>query len=386
MKIHADSPLRAVILDDWASVEALADEWRTLLESSAANSVFLTPEWILSWREAMQGAAVKPAVVTVRNAHQRLLGLGLFYIATQHLFTVIPYRVLRTMGDHASGGVYPDIIADPCCADDVCSLVASSISQLPIDAFWLPHISGETGARERVRKLASHAGWHVEEREEEFYCIDLPASFDDYEKTLSSATRKDLRRAARKLIDDDGANLRSCEELAELDAMLDTLIAMNTKRWKGTAGGGVFQRKPREAAFYRTFTKKALARGWLRFMQLNADGTPAALEIGYRYGDRYYALQGCYDLEGPPGTGKVLLVQMLKRIIEEGARKFDLLSGDFSYKQRYGADVTPMSEFFLSRRSLRTLPLRLLGFWPRGRYMDFRKIPGIDKPANAIGA
>jgi CelD/BcsL family acetyltransferase involved in cellulose biosynthesis len=359
------------IVTTWKALAELQDEWRILLAQSRANRIFLTPEWILSWAEAMQGMPITPHVIVVRDQAGTLAGLGLYYLATQFLCRIFPYKALRAMGDFASGAAYHDVITLPGEETRISTLTMQVLNSSRADVIWLPHVSSESGATECFRQCARDAGFHVEERSADFYCIDLPETFDAYEKRLSSATRKDLRRATRKLIAEDGSNIRSCDQSADLTPMLETLIVMNTRRWEQSSEGGVFRRKPREATFYRVFTRKALNLGWLRFLQLDADGKPAAMEIGYRYNDRYYALQGCYDLEGPPGTGKVILMQMLKRMLEEGVRKFDLLSGDFSYKQRYGADSSPTSEFLLIRKTLNTLPLRLFRFWPRGRYLDF---------------
>jgi len=381
------------IISSWGALAALEEEWRVLLEQSRANRIFLTPEWILSWAEAMDGMPITPHVIVVRNEAGKLAGLGLYYLATQylsapHTIGKIPLKALRAMGDFASGAAYHDVIALSGEESRVSALTLHALKSSPADVVWLPHVSSETGATECFRRNAKDSGFHVEERSADFYHIDLPETFDDYEKHLSAATRKDLRRAARKLVAADGANIRSCDQPADLAPMLDTLIVMNTQRWQQSNEGGVFLRKPREATFYRIFAGKALKLGWLRFLQLDVDGKPAAMEIGYRYNNRYYALQGCYDLEGPPGTGKVTLMQMLKRVLEEGVRKFDLLSGDFSYKQRYGANSSSTSEFFLIKKNLKTLPLRLFGIWPRGRYLDFysQKKPPLENITAERGA
>lgn len=376
-------PLNLAIISDWNTLETLAPEWVELLQNSRADCIFLTPEWILSWRQAMAGLDITPHVVALRDDAGELIGLGLYYLRTERLFSLVPYRVLRAMGDFASGAVYHDIIARRGLERVVNTQVMHHLAGCGADAVWIPHVATANGATDGLRQAAHEAGLHVEERRSEFFTISLPATFEDYEKNLSSATRKDLRRATRKLLLEDGSNLRTCGAEQDRAQMLESLIAMNTKRWSATESGGVFRRKPREATFYRTFTPLALERGWLRFMELDVDGTPAAMEIGYRYGDRYYALQGSYDIDGPPGTGKVLLMQMLRRCIAEGVQIFDLLSGDFSYKQRYGAEIADVREFFLVRKSLKTLPLRWLHFWPRGRFLRFYRSVDQSTPAKA---
>jgi hypothetical protein len=69
---------------------------------------------------------------------------------------------------------------------------------------------------------------------------------------------------------------------------------------------GAFGRKPVEADFYRRFAPVALERGWLRLYALKAGGRIRAMQIGYRYGDAFLALQDGFDPEFVAGVGNVL--------------------------------------------------------------------------------
>lgn len=367
---------RVTLVQDWEEIEALVPQWRALLERSSANSIFLTPEWVMAWRDAMQGLNIDPVVVVVTNDQDQIAGLGLYYVSTQHLFGLLSYQVVRPMSDYASGAVYHDVISDPVSSTQVYDKVMDALAEFPCDAVWLPHVAHWTGARDRIEVAARQAGFEIIEKSSEFFCIDLPPVYAHYEEVLSASTRKDLRRTSKRLFDAEQAKIVDCENDSVLPQALETYVDMNTRRWNAIAQAGVFVRKPREAVFYRRFCAVALARGWLRFLQMEIDGKAVAMEIGFRYGDQYYALQGSYDVDGPPGTGKVLLLEMLKREQSGGARQFDLLSGDASYKHRYGAAGRPVSEFFLLKRTLKTLPLRVGRFWPRGRFLDFTRTPG----------
>ena len=365
--------LSVEVIRDWSRLEALVPRWRELLRRSSADSIFMTPEWIMAWRNAMQGLNVQPTVIHVTDQDQKTVGLALFYVSRQLLCNVVPYRVLRPMADYASGAVYHDVIADPAVAASVYARTFDALYAQSCDAVWIPQVAHWTGARENIVRAAAEAGFSVGERQNEFYCIDLPPSLAEYELRLTASMRKDLRRSTRKLFEQVGASVSECTSLQELDQRLDALIELNTKRWLATQQGGVFQRKPREADFYRHFVPMASQNGWLRLLRMDVDGKTVAMEIGYRYGDQYYAVQGSFDVAGPSGAGKVLLLETLKRELDAGTRAFDLLSGDESYKQRYAANGRPVSEFFLLRPSLKTLPLRLGRFWPRGRYLDFAR-------------
>jgi CelD/BcsL family acetyltransferase involved in cellulose biosynthesis len=364
------------ITEDWAQIEALIPRWQALLDRSTANSIFLTPDWVMAWRYAMQGLNIRPVVVVVTDDRDELAGLALYRLSTQRLFGLVPYEVVRPMSDYATGAVYHDVIADPLLAPRVYDAVLTSLAGFPCDAVWLPHVAHWTGARDRFEAAARKADFDVVERRGEFFCIDLPADFADYEKGLSASTRKDLRRTSKRLLEGEQAKIVNNENESRLPQAVEAYVDMNTRRWQAIGQAGVFVRKPREADFYRRFTAVALARGWLRSLQMEIGGKVVAMEIGFHYNDRYYAMQGSYEVHGPSGTGKSLLLEMLKRELNDGAMQFDLLSGDGSYKQRYGAGGRLVSDFFLLKRSIRTLPLRVARFWPRGRYLDFTRPPG----------
>ena len=368
--------LAVQIAEDWAQIEALIPRWQALLDRSSANSIFLTPDWVMAWRYAMQGLNIHPLVVVVTDDREELVGLALYHVSTQRLFGLVPYEVVRPMSDYATGAVYHDVIADPLLAPRVYQAVLTALASFPCDAVWLPHIAHWTQARDRFETAARQADFVVVERFSEFFCIDLPSDFSDYEKGLSPSTRKDLRRTSKRLFEGEQASITNNDNESRLAQAVETYVDMNTRRWQAIGEAGVFVRKPREADFYRRFTAVALARGWLRFLQMEIGGKVVAMEIGFHYNERYFAMQGSYEVHGPSGTGKTLLHEMLRREMSEGAREFDLLSGDASYKQRCGASGRPVSDFFLLKRSIKTLPLRVVRFWPRGRYLDFTKPPG----------
>ena len=59
---HRGSTLMVEIIDDVAAFERLRPEWTRLLQASAADSLFLTWEWLFTWWQAPggQSAAVHP--------------------------------------------------------------------------------------------------------------------------------------------------------------------------------------------------------------------------------------------------------------------------------------------------------------------------------------
>lgn len=93
------SSLKVEIGETWQAFEALESEWNRLLVASRANSVFLRWEWIDAWRR-VAGASAQPLLVVIRDGTNALVGIGPFYVTQSRLFRVVPYRMLRVLGDY----------------------------------------------------------------------------------------------------------------------------------------------------------------------------------------------------------------------------------------------------------------------------------------------
>src|SRR5688572_20762205 len=142
-------------VSDWEAFAALEPEWNALLRRSGADAIFLTWEWIQSWREAA-GAGVRPLVLTARTGDGALVGAAPFYRTTLRLADVVPYRTLRVLGDHPTGAEYPDWIAAAPIAETVLRALAKALAARgDWDCLWMPRVSGWSGARERLTAAAS---------------------------------------------------------------------------------------------------------------------------------------------------------------------------------------------------------------------------------------
>ena len=94
----------------------------------------------------------------------------------------------------------------------------------------------------------------------------------------------------------------------------------------------------------------ALERDWLRLWFLELDGEPVASWYGWRLGDRYSFYNGGFDpSRSKLSPGMVLLARVLESAFEEGARTFDFLLGDESYKGRFADQTREVHDLTLAR-------------------------------------
>lgn len=167
------------------------------------------------------------------------------------------------------------------------------------------------------------------EEEEGTFIIDLPASYEDYLKLLSSKTRKKFRTIAR-----NNEDLEIKENSNEdIDALwqyyVDRLQTLATK-----AGGEHYT--PDELAIRREFYQGSKIRT-LSFYHQNE---LLAVNVSFWESDTVFDL-ACLikptDSALDRSLGTLAILKNIELAINQGRKFYDLLSRDYGYKRSYGA-------------------------------------------------
>jgi len=93
---------------DAPGFEALREEWSELLESSAADCLFLTWEWLSTWWKHLAGDR-RLAILALRHGG-RLVALAPFGVRPPSLSRRRPLPVLEFLGNGCVGSDYLDLI------------------------------------------------------------------------------------------------------------------------------------------------------------------------------------------------------------------------------------------------------------------------------------
>ncbi|MEO0576637.1 MAG: GNAT family N-acetyltransferase [Pseudomonadota bacterium] len=357
-------------ISDRAGFDALESEWNTLLSRSDTASLFLTHEWISAWLDIVPSAPPM-LILTARDAQQRLCGIAPFYVGEMRLAGLRTYRCLRVLGDCHSGAENQDLIID-----GTVTGVASALSDAIVDCavhfdwMWIPHTRTGAGCSERMSVVAERMHGFCYTRSFEYCEIALPDCHDTYLKRLSKGTRYNLRRQSRQFADAALVERLQPNHADDLDGWLEDFFAMHARRWHAVGKQGSFERRPLLAQFYRRFIPVALARGWLRFYRMQIDGSTAAMQLGYRYGDRMMAIQEAFDPDGVAGAGNSLRERVISDCIAEGALIYDFLAHATPHKMRWRAATSEGLSLFCGVPSLANAPLKSLSLWPNGRFIQ----------------
>ena len=366
--------MQAEIIREWSRLPALAAEWNTLLRQSGADTVFLTWEWVKSWADVV-GQNHTPLVIVVRDPAGSLCGLAPLYLTRYWLVRAWPYRILRIMADRATGAEYPDFIVRKDCEREAMRCIVDCLKAIrrQWDCLWLPNVSGWTGARQRAGAASELGGFYSHSRTARFAHIELPASIEAYERSLSDNRRKQFRAQRSKILGKGRATVTRCASLAELPSYLQALFDLHNARRKLLGEEGTFSRQPDETRFYQEFAPKALAAGWLWLFALRDRGVIKAVQLGYVYNNVFNQMQEGFDPEYTAGAGNVLRLEVIRECIARGVRDYDFLGGYTEHKRRWMAQLRHGEDFFIGRASLANRVIFLGKVWPTGRYL--RPVP-----------
>ena len=357
--------------DNWQAVSSIAGEWDRLVQSSPTDSIFLRWAWIQAWHDA-GGHRVRPAVTYIRDRQGRLVGLAPFYLDRCRFCRLVPYRILRVLGDYGSGAEETDLVVHRDGELNHIEWLFEAVCRMttPWDGIWLPYLPVWRARHDRIKKICKKLNLRAHCRPQPFCAVSFPDDFDDYLMQLGPNTRSQLRRQQKAVFSRPDVRVTECEAPEQVPEFLAALFDLHAQRWQLKGEAGSFVRKPMLRRFYERFKPLMARRGWLRIYALKEGRHFRAVQIGYLYNGVFMQIQEGFDPTFVPGSGNVLRLEVIRRLIGEGVRRYDFLAGVDPHKLRWGAQVSNGASLFLVRRSMKTAPLFALGpVWPTGRYL-----------------
>jgi CelD/BcsL family acetyltransferase involved in cellulose biosynthesis len=170
-------------------------------------------------------------------------------------------------------------------------------------------------------------------RSERIAYMTLPASWDEWLKTLSGDRRYRTKNIRKKLHAAHKTRFFVWGDGATLDEGVDRLVALHTKRWTGTGQHHAFS-TPEYVKCHRGVMHGCFAKDRLRLYCLEANGQIIAMYYFYKFRDRVYLMQSGFDPDfGNLKPGQVLLGHVIEHAIGEGNKVLDFLRGDHRYKE-----------------------------------------------------
>lgn len=301
------------------ALEALRDEWDSLLLTSSGVTPFQHPEWLIPWwRHLGQG---RLCVLALRIAG-RLCGLAALYEKEGEL---------AFLGTGVSD--YLGLILDP------------SIELLGTEAFF-QHLARNDGwsscrleeLRPRSPLLSMRAPYGLSaEFQPGEVClrVKLPETVAEFRKLHGRSGADGSKRLWRKFFN-RGLRMEAAESVPGADHSLDMLFKLHAKRWESVGQNGVLQ-GPGMRAFHGEAVQGFLKKGMLALLTLVFEEREIAVLYGFECRGTFHAYITGYDPEfSRLSPGKLILLWAAERAIERGISEFDLMRGTEKYKYTWG--------------------------------------------------
>lgn len=305
-------------LHDLAAFLALRDPWDELAERDP--SPFLTHAWLASWWAAC-GTGQAVAAVLHGPRDEVLAGA---------LLRRGPGGAL-----HAAANAFSDdwgaVARDPASRRTLWRALADTrspalvLANLRDDDDRAAAASALMAAGRRVHQQPRHASPFIR----------LDGSLDEVLAARSANLRSQVRRRTRALESMGRLALTTTTDGANVATAFEAFVAVEGSGWKDRAGTALAA----DAAarrLYEGFAHRAAERGWLRIHLLTLDDRVLAGDFGIVIGDQAFMLKTGYDVEhADRSPGLVLRAEVIRHLIGEGVRGYDLLGGADDYKLRW---------------------------------------------------
>jgi len=319
-----------------AALSALGPEWDELLADADGASIFLTHAWVSSWR-ATVGADAELLIGTAREPSSGLLvGIAPFVIGSRALGPVST-GILRMAGSGVASSDHLDLIVRHGHPHVAAALWMGVSQRRTWDLIDLDGLRpGSHLSRLLVRRQGDRDAFVTET-----LCpvLELPGTWEEYEASLGRNLRQNLRRYARKLDKDASGPVveRLVVEEAEIIETVEQMAGFHQAIRTSKGQRGSFAESSM-VDFHREVALRFAEKGRLRLHRLDVDGTMAAAISCFRHDDTVSFYTTGYDASlSTYGPGRRIMAVSIRSAIDEGARRFDFLRGDETYKSSWGA-------------------------------------------------
>lgn len=320
-------------------LDLLETQWRAL-EQQSRGSFFQSWMWIGTWLRTL--CPLRRARLLSVHVEGRVVGLGIVVEQRRWFALGLKHVRLHQVGDRVADSItveFNGVLSLAGHEDDV--LVACVDHFERRERHWLtlylPGIDMDALPLERLRsprlrlQRTSSATPYVD-------LAGLRLGHQDYVTTVpGSRTRANLRRTARKLIDQFGP-LACCTAVTLTDRLefFDELVRLHQAHWDEDSGEQGAFADPRIIAFHHALIAASTQETGVHLMRLEAGGTI----VGYLYhlvwrGIAYFYQAGINyrQIGGTGSPGLLLLSTAINEFAGHGFDRYELMAGNAEYKR-----------------------------------------------------
>ena len=335
------------IIEDAGRLPHLVDEWTELLENSAQDCLFLTPEWLTTWWRYFERDEWTLRLITVRR-QSRLLGLAPFFSRPRTFGGMLKHQCTEFLGTGLVGSDYLDLIVRRG-EEQMVRIGFTEYLNHSKPLLTLSHLPALASEADGATRELEMSGWQVKRSTIEScpYVTLRGHTWESYVDSLGANHRYNFARRLKNLHKTGVLEFDVVEKEDQRREALQAFMALHAVAWHARGGSQAMQ-TAREVAFHQAFSRIALERGWLRLFLLRVDGRPIGGLYGFRRGPRFYFYQSGFDPAWRKhSVGLVTMGLAIKQALAEGAEEYDLLHGTEAYKFRWARETRDLARIHL---------------------------------------
>lgn len=342
------------VIDQPEELAGIRQEWQALLLQSDANPLFSSWELADIFWQVYARDQDRLRIVCVREGRQ-LLALFPFYLRRRHLMRVVPLRALHWLG--TGGDTSPDYlggIVHRQYGDQYDAWLAQALVMLR-DQFDVADLRDMQRAVDVMvlQRAAAMPMLHAACRERTIMVAALTPDWDAYLARLSANRRQQIRRARRKVFEQEGMVLDRLCHADQLEEWFSELVRLHHKRWQQKGEGEHAFRTSHYNQFHRSFMGAMLEGNALRLWGLKKDGRLVAMLYCLSDGHTTFYYQGGFDTDYDElKPGMVLMSCAMEEAIREGCREFNMMKGDYDFKRSLAKETASTWNLLLVRAGL----------------------------------
>lgn len=315
--------------------QQLESEWNELLNDSTSRTIFMTWEWIWTWWR-VYGRDGDLYVMTVRDGDGLLLGIAPFKLAKRRLAGLIRTSVLEFIG--SGDDVFPaylDLIIKKGREKEIVPVIIEHMLADPaIKGIDLSPYSANSPNLVMLMDVLGSGSGHLSASVRSVCPVaTLPASWSEFLSSKSKNFRKKMGEYERRCKRDLDVEFRRSMDANNLTDDMSMMADLHHMRWDGRS---MSFRSEKYLKFHTELARKLRQRDWLRLHFMEDGPKPIASLYCFKYKNKFYYYQSGRDPSySRYRVGLVLMNEVIREAIEEGAESFDFLSGGESYKYRW---------------------------------------------------
>lgn len=344
--------------------KALEKEWNDLLQQTAADSIFLTWEWLYTWACHYLGAH-RLRILLFSTPNGRLVGIAPFYVHRHKSLGVPSLRELRLLGSWGVGSCCLDVIVPERHKESVLGCLHRYLHEGARgvwDLLTLSDLSTESSTLDLWHGLSQEAG-KVSEITAAGSCpvLTLAGGLDAFLRRIGRHERYNVQRKRRRLENAGPVAFERLTSVTDVASGMSAFMELHQMRWTRKGCEGVFGNQ-RATRFHQEISRLFSEKGWLHLDFLRLNGERIAGIYGMLYRNTYHFYLPGFDPRREPqaSPGILLLYHRVERAFEDGCGEIDFLKGRAGYKIAWATAARQEVEVRSYNRTLRAATRKVI--------------------------